>query len=251
MKNSLAIAYNVKNKKKMTKGGKVESAQAESHPVPDQSHKDSKMVNQNTHMKSAPAPTPDPRPIKAASKMSVAPIKHPKLMGNPMFKVRDALEMREEALMKMKPDSADKQPPEYYNEEDANKQGPVPEAQKKFAQGGEVSIMKEMYDQPEPEAEEEEEHHDSIAAAIMSKRKMLAEGGEVDADDGMTEEPNMYYKLNKQALKKPMMGDRIDEMHQPEDSNMTDDPREAREENELDMIDKLRAKIAKKRFFGE
>ena len=81
-----------------------------------------------------------------------------------------------------------------------------------FAEGGEVES---------PEMEEAIEHAASIAAAIMSKRKMMAEGGEVELEHNAEEEPNNADEMNMDALGKENYSESegLDELDQPEDSN--------------------------------
>lgn len=110
------------------------------------------------------------------------------------------------------------------------------------------------------EDEMEDEHHDSVAAAIMAKRErempssdsdedhMMAEGGEVDIDENAEEQPNMFYRRNQEALKENYDSD-MDSLTEPTDSNEMADPREENEENEHDMIDRIRSKANVRRQF--
>lgn len=107
-----------------------------------------------------------------------------------------------------------------------------------FAEGGEVDSM----DQPDEEAEIE--HAASIAAAIMAKRKMMAEGGQVDIESNEEEQPNGFYRQNQEALKEHY-GDDLDDMGQPEDSNLTGDFREDERSDRHDMIGKIMKKMKK------
>ena len=119
-----------------------------------------------------------------------------------------------------------------------------------FAEGGEV------------DDEEALEHHASIAAAIMAKKaakhalesgsededeaEMFAEGGQVGLESNEEEQPNMYYGRNKAALKENY-GDDLNEMDQPEDSNLTGDEEESESENKNARISQMRKRVMAKR----
>ena len=103
----------------------------------------------------------------------------------------------------------------------------------------------------QPEDEEEIEHADSVAAAIMSKRKKMAEGGEVDLSINADEEPNHEDEMSFQALKKENYSETagLDDLgDQPHDSNLTGDDEEHDSENAHDMVSKIRAKMQKRQF---
>lgn len=104
-----------------------------------------------------------------------------------------------------------------------------------YAEGGEV------------EDEEMLDHHASVAAAIMARRdrKMMAEGGEVDIDSNNEEQPNSFYHQNEEAALKENYDSDMDDVSQPEDSNLKGDSREDDEENEHDSS--LVSKIMRKR----
>ncbi len=115
-----------------------------------------------------------------------------------------------------------------------------------YAKGGEIHPSDLMDD---------DERADSIADAIMkrrAKKKMMAEGGRVESgiDDNNQEQPNSYYKQNESAsdasLKENYNDDFLDE-YQPMDSNLHGDDREKSEEDDLDMISKIRSKIKAKK----
>lgn len=84
------------------------------------------------------------------------------------------------------------------------------------AEGGEVP----EHEAAETEKEEEMEHAASIASAIMARReaKKMADGGMIDIEENNEEEPNQFYRLNKEALDHNFDSDIMD-MEQPEDSN--------------------------------
>jgi hypothetical protein len=100
----------------------------------------------------------------------------------------------------------------------------------------------------QPEAEEE--HHDSIAAAIMSRRKhmhdlidsgamdedhaaAMAEGGEATLEYNAEEQPNELPPMNGKALDWDDDSEALD-AKQPEDSNEHGDVNEAGMEDEHD-----------------
>lgn len=135
-----------------------------------------------------------------------------------------------------------------------------------FAEGG---MAHEMDDQPTEE--EEMEHHDSIAAAIMSKRdrekammsdsdidemERLYNGGQVEGSDESQadimengeEHPNAYYGHNEEILKENYMED-MRHADQPMDSNEMGDSREDESENKHDMISQIRSKMNRQRQF--
>lgn len=164
----------------------------------------------------------------------------------------DSIEMRErndEANMQSQLD-----PSEDMGESDANsrneiggnRQGPSVDAlkMKMMSKGGEIS----------PDDEIEMMAHDSLAAAIMSRRKRLAEGGEVSNDeinimDNGREYPNPIDKRNEAILKENLDSD-MEGVDQPEDSNLIGDDREDESENEHDasIVGSIRSKMKRRRF---
>lgn len=130
-----------------------------------------------------------------------------------------------------------------------------------FAQGGEVSIEHDMMDQPE---EEQETIHDaSVAAAIMRRRK-YAHGGEIHSHDSIysddsdmadvsrnaDEDANEEDQTSFNALRKENYSETegLNQLTQPEDSNMIDNPREDHEENIHDrsIVGKIRSSMRKR-----
>lgn len=138
-----------------------------------------------------------------------------------------------------------------------------PESIEMLSHGGDVeseeSMEHEMAETPEQEAEEE--RHDSIAAAIMARKKhkgmhsgspdedravMMAEGGEIDIESNAKEEPNKYYHQNEDVVLKENYDEDIHDMHQPIDSNEHGDDIES---DIHDMIGKIREKLRRQRQF--
>lgn len=90
------------------------------------------------------------------------------------------------------------------------------------------------------ESEMDEDEHASIAAAIMAKRRKMADGGMVDIESNEEEQPNEYDSRN-QAILKEHYGDDLDDIHQPMDSNEHGDVLE--DEDSHDMVSMIRRKM--------
>ncbi len=137
---SIAIALQVSRKpKKMAKGGPV-SASNEPRPMPSETDNDSKMVSRSEGKKPLVQADWDSRPdIKQSQKgPKTTRIKHPKMAGSGAFQVR--LRDQEDDLMETASvnNGPQRQPPEMYDEEGADRQGPdVPALHmKRMAKGG-------------------------------------------------------------------------------------------------------------------
>jgi len=128
------------------------------------------------------------------------------------------------------------------------------------ADGGE--IHHEMMEQPEEEAKDE--HDNSIAAAIMAKKRMAsggavrsgshdmdyADGGQVDLSRNADEDPNNEDQMSFEALKKENYSESegLRELgDQPHDSNLMGDEREDDRSDAHDMVDAIRRKMKSKR----
>jgi hypothetical protein len=111
----------------------------------------------------------------------------------------------------------------------------------------------EMMDQPTEE--HEEEMHDSLAAAIMAKRRKMmsgsgspdedravhmADGGMVDIESNAKEHPNRYYHQNEDVVLKENYDEDMHDVTQPMDSNEHSDDID---EDVHDMISRIRAKM--------
>lgn len=90
----------------------------------------------------------------------------------------------------------------------------------------------------------EEDHHDSIAAAIMAKRRKMAEGGQVDIEENNMEQPNGYYNRNEEAALKENMDSDFMSEDQPMDSNEHSDDIDS---DIHDMVSVIRRKMMAKR----
>lgn len=100
------------------------------------------------------------------------------------------------------------------------------------------------------DSHDEDEHYDSIASAVMAKKrraKMMAEGGMVDLDENAMEEPNNLDDMNYEALKKENYAEEhgLSAMGSPEDSN--EHGHELSDEDMHDMVDSIRRKLKAKR----
>lgn len=92
----------------------------------------------------------------------------------------------------------------------------------------------------------EEERAQSIAHAILGKRKRMAEGGMVDLEANSEESPNMADEYNFDANGKEQYDDSQLGLD-PMDSNETGDEREDASENKHDMISSIRKHLKIKR----
>ena len=264
---SLAIAYAIKRKnpKKMSKGG-LATVPEQSRPMPESKANDAAMIQR------APAPKAKTQPMSAPSMVHSKVIKTSKVdaLGRKIPDMADMPPQKHKGMSEDKGPAEDEfmsgeMEPQYAEggmingllsmgeaEEDQNPGTPSrkPDDHRlpmdeymadHFAEGGMIDDM----EQPQPEADED--RHASIAAAIMAKRaKMMAKGGQVDIDRNNDEEPNAYYKHNKEALDWRMDED-FEDMSQPLDSNEHGDSREMGESDKHDMISQIRAKMKNKR----
>lgn len=92
--------------------------------------------------------------------------------------------------------------------------------------------------------------HSSIADAILERKhrkmQMMADGGEVDLEENEEEEGSSPFDdMNAEAVEEPISSDELES--QPMDSNEHGDPEEESEENEHDMISKIRARMRTKK----
>lgn len=124
-----------------------------------------------------------------------------------------------------------------------------------FADGGMIDDEMDM------------EHDDSIAAAIMAKRQKYAEGGEILSHDSIysddsdqvdlsrnaDEDANEEDQLSFNALRKENYSETpgLNQLDQPEDSNLMGDSREDDESDPHDMVSSIRSKMNAKRQFKQ
>lgn len=83
----------------------------------------------------------------------------------------------------------------------------------------------------------------SVADSIMRKRKMMANGGEVDLSENAEEEPNNEDQMSFEALKKENYSESagLDELDQPMDSN--EHGHELSDEDMHDKAEQMRSKV--------
>jgi hypothetical protein len=267
----LAIALQMSKKpkrKKMAEGGPV-SASSEKRPMPDQLDNDAKQANMASQKSLPDSQWTSPQEMSRAQKGGVYRVKHPKMVPTTGFNVK--LRDQEDDLMETADvnNGPQKQPPEMYNEEDAAKEGPdVPALHmKRMAHGGQIddSMEEDYTDKPDkgfgaiifkagggeiqPEPETSDEHHASLAAAVMAKRKKMAEGGAVGPGSDMAdvehennvEHPNGYYTRNEDAALRENYDEDMLDVSQPMDSNEHSVDIDS-DEHDLDMISAIRAK---------
>jgi hypothetical protein len=123
---------------------------------------------------------------------------------------------------------------------------------KRMADGGEIEANNEDTGNPGEDSEDQMDtmqmaRGGSVADAIMKKRKMMADGGEVDLQDLSDEQLNSEDDMSYDAAGKKTYYDDSQLSKQPEDSNEHGDERESGEEDEHDMIAKIRSKMKSKK----
>lgn len=177
---SLAISYSVQRKakrKKMAAGGPV-SAKTEQRPMPEQMDNDAKQAHK-VSAKPIVDGQWDENPVIPRPKTQK--LKHPSMAQSPVFKVR--LRDQEDDLIDSQApnEGPQRQPPEMYNEEGPNRQGPdVPALHmKRMAEGGMM---------PEDHGIEEMEREDE--AHLQSMEAPSEDMGESEARSLNEEGPN-------------------------------------------------------------
>lgn len=264
MSKNLAMAWNIqsKNKKKMAKGGEVDTAAGEKRPMPDDKHQDSKDVSQNSGKKAPKDDSWTGKPtVKQSQRISATPLSRPRIAGSDVFSVKDELDLENSAA----PASPKEEPKAAMDEAAHAGDAPAPsevsphtgETQDDmsrrhamemahFARGGEVPL-----EDGQPEEEEKEEHYDSLSDAIMAKkRKKMADGGMVDLEANSEESANEADVDNYDAIKKEQYDDG-QLSKQPSDSNEKGDSREDDAENDHDasLVDAIRKRLKSRRGF--
>ena len=115
-------------------------------------------------------------------------------------------------------------------------------------QGPEVPDMEDEHSTGrKPYAKGGMAHPKSITKAIMMKRKMMAEGGEVDLNENSMEQANGYYKRNEDAALKENYDSDFEDMSQPMDSNEDGRTLEDADKDGKSMIEKIRKSMRSKR----
>ncbi len=217
-KQSIAIAYAIKRRapKKMAKGGLV-SAKTESRPSTQETTNDTPSVSE----KGQRGPT-----LQTSNKSAVGPSqsRHPgeieiDARRERMAKIDDA---RTAAEMAMKGTSTDPQGIDADHDEDI--------ADARLAHGGEV-----------------EDHYDSIADAILAKKrkaKMMAEGGMVDlsrnADEDLNQEDQQSFEAGRKENYSESEG--LEDLTSPMDSNEHSPEHEPMDVHDESIVDSIRRK---------
>lgn len=217
---SLAIAYNVqkKNKKKMALGGAVESS-----PSTKVSDKEDKMNAEHEHSNECWV---DGRCMYAeGGEISAKGEKRPM----PDNEYNDSAEANRQKKS-MKPTSSWIDPESSHEASGSMSRAPH--------EGAKVNWQND-------EEETLDNHFDSIADAIIAKkrRKMMAEGGEVDLEENSEESPNFEDQQSFKANGKEQYDD-SQLSDQPEDSNEHGDEMDS---DIHDMVSRIRAKLKAKR----
>ena len=224
------------------------------HPLEKEAHKDDiRAVMFAKQLEKEDSSTPH-RPLQGLAKGGLISQKAPKFapVTGP-FKVRDANFMKEEEHL-VANDHGDgiEHAPEKMNEElEADKSGPsVIDMEREhsngkaaYAEGG--AVEKSMM--PSDDIDHSEEslmHHASIVSAIMAKRKMMADGGEVTLTDNL-DSPNDLEDRQSAALKENYDED-LSDMDQPEDSNEERPEHDEEDINDKSTVSAIRRKMRMK-----
>ena len=282
---SLAAAYSIKTKFKKPVTGKANDVlKSETMASTEERDRDATEIKRTSDKKvdhmSKMTDTPDRS--QARKGMRTTPIKHPSMVPTSAFSARLRSE-EDELLRSAKPnDGPQEEPPKHRDEEEADKSGrSSPDLKlKKMAKGGLINEDVPMHDAEEDdqmdpkglesdddemspekgafmagkmmaeggevdaEHEEELEHHASVAAAIMAKNrdmKMMAEGGQVDIESNEMEAPEHETMDDRdESILKEHYGDDMNEMHEPKDSNEDSDSIES---DKHDLVARIRAKM--------
>lgn len=113
------------------------------------------------------------------------------------------------------------------------------------AGGGTKGLM--MADGGNIDEEDEIEHAASVAAAIMAKRKMMANGGSVDLSQNADEEPNNEDQMSFNALRKENYSESEGLSDLDYDTDMSMSPEhEPVDVHDGNMVDKIRRKMKTK-----
>lgn len=287
--------------KKMAKGGELNtSASTEHRPSTQETDKDAKMVSKNDTIKAAinDSMTSTPERKQASKGMKTTPIKHPKMVPSTGFtaKLRD----QEDDLQSSAGvnDGGQHQPSSEYDEEGADRQGPSTPSlkMKKMAEGGVIEATTEKRPSIDDEHNDKEEidevstrstqdishqehpmddlsqfdhvadddiieHAASLASAVMAKRRMMAEGGEIKSassvdDDSNTdvsdlsrnadEDANMEDQLSFNALRKENYSESegLAQLDSPSDSN--EHGHDMDDDHDMSIVDAVRRKMKTK-----
>jgi hypothetical protein len=252
-KQSIAIALDVQRRnkrKKMAKGGPVEiSAHDEKRPMPEQEFADS-MEDSRVHEKPAAYRDHwtggDHRTEALSGESAPASDIEVDARDEHMSGIDDAITPEEMAMIRRhrmakggmamqhanesNPSSPESPHEEMHIEDAAIRMNERERQRDMLAYGGNPKL-------------EESHKSPSVSEAIMRKRKMYAEGGEVaDVSRNADEDPNMEDQMSFEALKKENYSESegLDELDSPMDSNEHGDDIAA---DEHDMVSQIRRKM--------
>lgn len=192
---NIAVAYSIqkKNKKKFAKGGPVDSAKAESRPMPETEVNDRASISRNSVKKPLMEADWTDAPLGNVKKPKIQAKAGPDMVKSNAFTSR-IMKPGDHIMEDMQPDGYGKEPKEDYNEDEAMKSGPkVPDmarehsnGRKAYAKGGSINeevSMKDAEDDMVEHPEGLESDDDQMSPAedeYMSNH--FAEGGDVDSD---------------------------------------------------------------------
>jgi len=138
---------------------------------------------------------------------------------------------------------------DYNKGDDTGKQKTAPDDYDPSISAGENKALLGHAEGGMLDEEEMDERHNSLAAAIMARkrRKMMAEGGQVDLEKNNAEEsPNEYYRQNEHEALKENYDQDLWHADDPMDSNEHGDNLD---EDEHDMVSSIRRKMKSRRQF--
>lgn len=232
MKN-LGMAYGIRKKNKMAKGGPV-SAKTESRPMPEAESEDRHEIARNSTKKALQDAdwTGQSTTRQAQSKPKVQAIKHPRMVPTNAFSTK--LYGREEHLEdSANPGPYDQQPGRDLDEEDAKKQGSNPDmpkphtTAKAYAKGGHVEAEygkgpeNDELDEPAGLEEDDDQRRPAVDEYMTGHMEMLAEGGMLDSDDSEDQPEDEDDAENYSSITASIMA-RRDRMHAAIDSGAHD-----------------------------
>lgn len=262
-KQSLAIAYSIKRhpgKKKMAKGGPVESGKGPEHtgePGIPQAKPDDRRIPPKEYMNTsalAGDPAPAHKPDNHRLPMDEYMANHFAMGGSVQGLDPEQAKHLARHLMSMH----SMEPSGTMNTNNPGTPGRKPDDSRpsqsaimgKNFTDGEGAPSRKPDDRRLPEDQymgvyAAEGGRVSPTESIMRKRKMMAEGGYVDLNPPRDEGTEYYDNQNsKAAMKELYTDDDLDS--DPWDSNESGDDREDKEENKLDMIGSIRKKMKTK-----
>ncbi len=244
-KQSLAIAFSVqrknKTKKKMALGGAVEGP-AESKPysrnpgTPAPKPDNEALLKEDYMAGDMDAPVGSTKP--ASTMITIPKSEYAALRSGGAYAkggmVEGEEDTQEPSVPSPKKDNDGRSPHSYMS-------GEMPD---QFAKGGMAKMRGSIHPK---DLMDEDERAGSIADAIMEKRHRMAEGGMVDLEENSEERGRSPYDELNEAAGNEEQYDDSQISAQPTDSNEHGDDREDSEENQHDMVSRIRSKMKAKR----